>query len=320
MTAKELYKAICAQQTDLPVFLQDWWLDVVSARWDVAIATKGQAITGVWPYCLQQRLRIDMLRNPRLTPYLGPHIFFPPDIKDSNRDNYEHEVIEQLLAQLPDPDVWLLAVQPGMKQAGIFNDYDLKAHVQQTFLVNLDQEEELIFANMREPLRRNIRSAEKEIEISDDPDCLADLYRFQKLTLEDKGTAQHYNLKEMQVVFDACQRHGQTALWVAKKEGAVLAIVWNVWDAQRSYYYMGAKNPSGDSYKAMSALLWHAIKEAKRRGNKYFDMEGSMDPGVERFFRSFGGQRELYMVLKKNRSLLWRGVEFIKRNGIIWRA
>jgi len=31
-----------------------------------------------------------------------------------------------------------------------------------------------------------------------------------------------------------------------------------------------------------------------------------MDEGVERFFRNFGGERALYIVLRKNDSLLWK--------------
>jgi lipid II:glycine glycyltransferase (peptidoglycan interpeptide bridge formation enzyme) len=56
----------------------------------------------------------------------------------------------------------------------------------------------------------------------------------------------------------------------------------------------------------MSLLLWHSMREAKRRGNTQYDLEGSMDEGVERFFRNFGGDRALYIVLLKNRSLLWQ--------------
>ncbi len=41
-------------------------------------------------------------------------------------------------------------------------------------------------------------------------------------------------------------------------------------------------------------------------GLRTFDFEGSMDEGVERFFRTFGGERALYMVLHKNDSLLWK--------------
>lgn len=313
MTAKQLYKAICIQSPDLPVFLQYWWLDAVIAKWDVVISMKGQAITGVWPYAIQNKLRVEMLRNPPLTAYLGPHVFFPDDIKESNRDNFEHEVIAQLIDQLPNTDVWKLSVQPGLKQAGIFKDYELDITVQQTFLIDLTESEEALFSNMKEPLRRNIRAAEAEFEIADDPGCLDALFRFQKVTLEDKGTEQHYDFSQVARLFAACRDHNSTALWVAKKDGVAQAVIWNVWDGERSYYFMGAKNPEADSYRAMSALLWHAIKEAKKRSNKYFDLEGSMDPGVERFFRSFGGKRELYMVLKKNQSLLWRLVEWVRK-------
>jgi hypothetical protein len=39
---------------------------------------------------------------------------------------------------------------------------------------------------------------------------------------------------------------------------------------------------------AMSLLFWNAIKLASEKGLA-FNFEGSMIPGVERFFRSFGG-------------------------------
>lgn len=313
LNGKDLYRAICKQDTDLPLFHQYWWLDSVAPDWNVSIAMKGQSITGVWPYAMQQRLRIDMLRLPMLTPYLGPHVFYPADIKETNRDQFEHEVVEQLISRLPDPDVWHLALQPGTRQAGIFHDYDLQLHVRQTFLLDLSQPEDDLFSHLREPLRRNIRAAEKEITITDDPRCLGDLFHFQKITLEYKGASQHYTLEDLARVYEACRQHHCTALWVAKKQDEVQAIIWHLWDKKNSYYYMGAKNPGTDSYRAMSALLWHAIRKAKEQGNQWFDFEGSMDPGVERFFRNFGARRELYMVLRKNRSLLWQLIERLRR-------
>jgi lipid II:glycine glycyltransferase (peptidoglycan interpeptide bridge formation enzyme) len=105
---------------------------------------------------------------------------------------------------------------------------------------------------------------------------------------------------------DACREHEAAKLWVATSDKTVQAIVWQVWDANSSYYFMGGQNPEASGFKAMTLLLWHAIKEAKQRGHKTFDLEGSMDEGVERFFRSFGGKRALYVILQKNESLLWK--------------
>ena len=306
LSNKETYKKICEQQSSLPVFLRYWWLDAVCAHWDVAIAKKGAHVAGVWPYAIEKKAGVSLLRNPKLTPYLGPHILMPADIKESNADAFEYETVAELLAQLPAAKVWNLSMQPGFKQAGVMKGQGLKAHVQQTFLIDLSTGEAAVFANMKESLRRNIRSGEKELLVTNEPSAITELYQFQKHTLNSKGAQQAYSLRDMEQLFKACTEQHSGAIWIAKAGDKIQAIIWNVWDAERSYYFMGAQNPAEDSSKAKSLLLWHAIKEAIKRGNKIFDMEGSMDAGVERFFRGFGGKRELYMVLTKNDSLIWK--------------
>jgi hypothetical protein len=309
VTEKQLFMAICRENpAAIPVFMQCWWLDAVcdEGAWNVALTMKGDQVTGVWPYSVTERVSITMMRTPRLTSYLGPHVFFPPDIKDSNRDSYEFEVIEQLIDALPDADVWHLSVYPGLKQAGIFRRTGLKIEAQQTFLCDLGEDENTIFYHFKQSLRRNIRSAELEISITNEPDLIPTLYAFQKVRLGEKRVAQPYTDYEMKVLMDACIAHKSGALWVARKGQDILAIIWNVWDTERSYYFMGAKNPGIESSDAMSALLWHCIKEAKARANKTFDFEGSMDGGVERFFRSFGARRELYLILRRDGHWLWK--------------
>lgn len=313
MSVKLLYNELCAANGSIPVFAQHWWLDAVCSSWSVAIARKGDAITGVWPYAMQQRLGISLLRNAMLTPYMGPVVFYPADMKDSNRDSHEHEVVADLAKQLPAAKVWHLSLYPGHKQAGLYRAAGLRSEVQQTFLIDLSIDEDSLFANFKENLRRNIRAAQKEYTIAADASCLPLLYDYQRHTLSGKGVNQPYSLGDMQKLMDACAAHGSAALWVARgADNEVAALVWNVWDKERSYYFMGAQKPGGDSYRAMSALLWHAIKQAKARGNTIFDLEGSMDPGVERFFRGFGGRRELYIILKKTDSLLWNAINHLR--------
>jgi hypothetical protein len=45
--------------------------------------------------------------------------------------------------------------------------------------------------------------------------------------------------------------------------------------------------------------MWSAIKVAKSKGVKTFDFEGSMIPGVEKFFRGFGGELTTYFAIQK---------------------
>jgi len=306
MTNKELYIKTSKEKKGVPLFMQPWWLDVVCTDWEVAIAKKGEHITGAWAYPVEKKVGVTLLRNPMLTPYLGPHVFYPNGVKESNMDSFEHETVAELMQQLPDAQVWQLALQPGMKQVGLFKKYKLKPQAHQTFLLELKEEEETLLANMKDSARRNIRMAEKEIEVSSSVEYLKDLYKFQRNTLIKKGQSLPYSFKYVQKIMDACIANNAATLWVAKSAGKIQAIVWQVWDDNSSYYFMGGQNHEANSYKAMTLLLWHTIKEAKKRGHTIFDLEGSMDEGVERFFRNFGGDRALYIVLHKNDSLLWK--------------
>lgn len=287
--------------------MQPWWLDAVCKHWDVAIAKKGDMTTGVWPYPVEKKLGVTLLRSPVLTPYLGPMVFFPSDIKDSNIDSFEHDTVADLMKQLPESKVWHLAIQPGMKQVGIFKNNDLKPQVQQTFLLELVDDEATLLANMKESTRRNIRVAEGEITVVNSTKYLKELFKFHKIMLEKKGKSPAgYNLKVLQKILDACIANDACAMWVAKRGDVVQAIVWHIWDDNCSYYFMSGQNPETNSHSSVTLCLWHAMKEAKRRGHQYFDLMGSMDEGVERFFRNFGGDRALYVVLMKNKSLLWQ--------------
>ena len=169
MTEKELYSAICRKAPALvTLFAQSWWLDATcdaDPDWNVALTMKGDTVTGAWPYLRSERYGVSMMGNPRLTPYLGPQVFFPPDIAPARRDSYEYEVCEQLLATLPDADVWSISLPPGLKQTGLLRRAGLQLGVQQSFLLPLQDSEEALFGNFKESLRRNLRAAEKEIRI-----------------------------------------------------------------------------------------------------------------------------------------------------------
>jgi lipid II:glycine glycyltransferase (peptidoglycan interpeptide bridge formation enzyme) len=249
---------------------------------------------------------VSLMRTPVLTPYLGPHIFYPSDLKESRRDSYEHETVSELMKLLPQIKEWHLALPPGMKQAGLFKQYKLRTEVQQTFLVSLGDTEINLFTNIKESARRNIKQAEKELTITEDKTSVHKLYEFQENTLAGKGKKLAYNEQMLVELMEACGDHHAGALWVARNRATIEAIVWQVWDDTTNYYLMGGQNPESNGSKAMTLLLWHCIKDSKNKGLTTFDFEGSMDEGVERFFRNFGGKRELYLVLQKNESLIWR--------------
>lgn len=313
-TQKELYRKICAEHAEIPLFSTGWWMDIAcNGEWDVAITYNGDQVSGVWAYPLTQKLGVSLVRNPQLTPYCGPTVIFPADLKASGRDSFEHEVIRSLMEQVQVGKAWDLALQPGLKQAGLFKEMGFDIDVRQTFIINTAEREEAdLYLDLQGDLRTNINKSFKTLTIADEPEALPLLYDFQKATLNRKETDLYYSPGYMQRLFDACYQRGQCALWVARQDGNISAILWNLWDERRSWYLVGAKNPAVKDKRAMSALVWHCIRYAREQGKASFDFEGSMVPGVEKFFRAFGGNRELYLVLKKNKSLLWKAINAIR--------
>ncbi len=288
------------------VFTQAWWLDAVCEDWDAVIVMNGETVKGAWAYPIERKMGVGLFRTPKLTPYTGPQVFYPADIKPAGRDGFEHDTIEELLKQLPDIAVWNLALEPGLKQAGIFSNHGLQIQARQTFLLDLEPDETTLFANFKDTTRRNIKLAEKECVITAEPDSLPQLYQYHKHTLGKKEKGIAHAEKEMSLLLAAVIKNNAGSIHVARQGGRIEGIAWYVWDARGCYFIMGARNPEAQGHKAMSLLHWMAIKEAKKMGLQYFDFEGSMDAGVERFFRSFGGCRELYMVVHKNNSVLWK--------------
>jgi hypothetical protein len=304
---QDAYRHLCVTTSSLPIFMQDWWLDIVcNNAWDAAIVYNGEQVMGVWPYPVEQKLGVKLLRTPLLTPYLGPHIFYPPDLRPSRKDSFEHDAIAALLEQMPHAPVWHLTLPPGMKQAGLLQSKDLVAVTRQTFLLDVTRTEAELLADMKESHRKNIRQGMKELTIAADPAAVTTLYEWHKATLERKGRKVAHGIALLHLLVAACITRGVGTIWTASKGDEIQALIWQVWDEGCSYYLMGAQNTESGSHKAITTLLWHCMLEGKKRNVATFDLEGSMDPGVERFFRGFGGKRELYLSVLRNESMTWK--------------
>ena len=79
-----------------------------------------------------------------------------------------------------------------------------------------------------------------------------------------------------------------------------------VWQPSSAWYLAGGGDPALRESGAHSLVLWEAIQAVRSHTNQ-FDFEGSMLPGVERFFREFGAlQTPYYAITKGKLSLLHR--------------
>jgi hypothetical protein len=310
MKNKEKYHAFCETEK-LPLFYQPWWLDLVcgAEKWDVALHEKNNKVYGVFPYYIKRKKFITM---PPLTPYLGPIVLFPKEMNYHNRMKLEKDALSQMTEKLP--NFYYFSIQLPISTFNWLPFYWKNFHqtTHYTYLLDLQKDINSVFDNQKNNLQRNIKNAQKYLQVVDGKGYTDTFYQF--LT---KNLNIRYSKILLQQVIDRCYEKGQGKVLIVKdEEGQVYCGGFFVWDEYYTYYLLGARNPQIKDSRAMSLLLWEAVKMAKAM-SRYFDFEGSMIEPVERFFRFFGAERVPYLHIYKYNSFILRS--FIGLTGIFKR-
>lgn len=175
------------------------------------------------------------------------------------------------------------------------SDTEFDRHPQTSLIIDLSQSEEEILAQMKPKGRYNIKVADKhdvKVEISGDIDTF---YHLLKKTGERDDFGIH-NIEYYQNLLGAMGQNAQ--LLMARYEDRVVAGGIFVYLDEWGIYYYGASDHHYRKVMAPYLLQWEAIKEAKKRGCKYYDFlgiapEGAVNhrwAGVTQFKMKFGGE------------------------------
>lgn len=176
--------------------------------------------------------------------------------------------------------------------------WDEQAHIQppQTLFLDLRKTEDELLSEMHQKTRYNIRLAEKRsvvIEKGGEAE-IEDFYNLlQKTTARDQfrgHSLAHYRRL-------LTQSEGAIELWLAKKEGEILAAGIFSFFEGRAVYLHGASDDKGREHMAPYLLQWRMIQKAKKENCFIYDFYGIDEkkwPGVTRFKRGFGGYEKTY--------------------------
>lgn len=297
MTAKDKYRKFCSEESDLPLFLQAWWLDAVSGgQWDVVLIEENDQVRASWVYQKSSKMSYKLLNMPALTSGWGPWIKYPADQKYSSRISYEHQIITDLISKLPAFDYFNQRFRYEISNGLPFYWKGFSLTSRYTYVLENLRDEKL-WDNLSSSARSQIRKAEKLIQVSeaDQPD---ELYRLSTQVFERQNETTPYSSDLMQRIYQACVKHQAGKIFLAKdSENRVQAALCLVWDKNSAYYLAGgteAQAPGG----TFSFLMWKTIEHAASV-TKEFNFEGSMIESVERFFRTFGPVQKSYLQIQK---------------------
>lgn len=305
MDNKTAYKKI-AEQHRLPLFFQPWWLDMVSDNWDVIIVEDEKGVQAVWPFTIEKKIGVLVIRNPLMTPYLGPYFFLDKTLNPNKRLSKEDKIYKSLWEQIPTWGFFEVMCLPEYNNFLPFHQKGFTHTQRITYRIDLSNSEETLHDNIFSKQKYSLRQT-SDLTVFDGMQYLDQLYHFHKETLERKGKKYPYTKEFFNRLIQTNIEHNSGVLKAAlDADGKVAAMVFTVCDHTTMYLLISATNTNAIHNGAVALLIWQSILHAKKSGLKIFDFEGSMDKGIELFFRSFGGERKTYLHCTSNRSTLWK--------------
>ncbi len=136
-----------------------------------------------------------------------------------------------------------------------------------------------------ENTRRNVRKASALIYKDIEAEQFKTLWRS-----ENQQMGQEY-FRMLGELVQACKERGMALLYGAYSEDRLVAAMFAVKTEQRVILLAPVSNDEGKARSAMFGIMDRVISD---NSDRLTDCEGSMLPGVARFYRGFGGKEQNY--------------------------
>lgn len=284
MTAKEQYHLFLDEHPEVPIFMQDWWMDAVCVgkEWDV--------VAGM-PCLIRKRLGFKYIVMPQETQIGG--LFTPPmgfqeqqtktaEIQDALQHLHLAYYYQQFPIGSPIPE----------KLANEGFDIIDKITYRIEDLHNLEEVEKNFSTNKR----RQIKKAESLQVLTMLPD---EFYAFHAACLREQGKEISYSQEFFRSLSNACQQHNASRIIAIGNDSEhIHAAAFLVHDRHSCYYLIPCYSPQYKDSGAGALLVWESIRYAASLGLA-FDFEGSMIPGVANHYRQFGAVPTPYRAVER---------------------
>ncbi len=205
-----------------------------------------------------------------------------------------------------EPDRWESGEAGERLQASGFRFSPYLIQPRQTLVVDIQGDEEVILAQMKQKTRYNIRLAEKKGVVVNPSSDIEDFSRMMDTTGERDAFGVH-TLAYYRRAYELFYPAGACELLVASFEGEPLAALMVFTQGERAWYFYGASTDLYRNLMPTYLLQWEAIRWAKTKGCTSYDLWGIPDAdedtletqftkradglwGVYRFKRGFGGE------------------------------
>lgn len=228
---------------------------------------KDNILNNVFPIVIRKGRVFTFLNQPLLTPFLGW-------VKED-----DPKLIRQFVDKIKTTGSWYAVNRQ-------VSDWENTI----TYQIDLTKDIEVLFNNLRQDKKRNIKKAISEgYKITFDSD-FERLNNLVKMSLE-RQNYPHDDLSCIQNILSNYNKHFQLSVW---NENTCLSSLLFVFDTNTVYYLVGGFDTHKRNYFAGPFAMWNGILKAKEIGISTFDFEGSIIPNIAEYFKSFGAEEKHY--------------------------
>jgi len=279
-------KALANANVD-QVYPYSWWLDVVSPNWEALVA---EDYSKVMPLTGKSKLGTAYLAQPWLTQQLG--VF--------GAGATPNEITNQFLGAIPEK-YKLVEICLNSENAVSLPYWEKRE------LVNVELNISGAYPTIRQGystnLKRNIAKAEKAgLQMEDHTEgiehtiALFQTHRPQ----ESKALGGEYFDVLRKIVAKLEQKKMAKLVRVISSTGELLSSALFVNFAGRLIFLFSGNSAQGKQLGALPFLIDRVILEFSGKATT-LDFEGSVNPGLARFYLGFGGEQKNYLQVKINR-------------------
>lgn len=311
MDNQDKYRLFCRQQTHLPVFAQDWYLDAVCAggRWSAVLVEEAGRVAAVLPYFIKRKGPFRYITMPVLCKFMGP--YFPADLTD---DYKQQKLMKILVAGLPDVDYFYQQFYYDCTNWLPFYWAGFQQQTRYSYLLDNIQDLEATHTVLHADYRNHkLRKASAQLVLSTEG-TLAEF-----LTLVGKSYArQHlalpFSSSYFQNLYEVLQQQAAGQLFFARDEkGLAYSAACLIWDERAAYLLLAGDDPEYRSSGSGIFLTWELIRFASQVLRlPRFDFLGSMIEPIERVRRQFGARQQPYLCVWQQPSLLFGLIRRLK--------
>jgi len=276
----------CINQSPFAIaYAKSWYLDRICTHWDALICGDYHS---VMPLVNNRKYGISYIYQPFFTQQLG--IFSP--------ENNNSELISRFLDAIP-KQYRLTDMNLNLGNTPKTTEFQCKEMT--TYHLNLEQEIDVLRNAYTTNTQRNIQKAiQQKVRIKP----VSDVQLFLQFTAENLSLKSpeikktHYSALEKVIQYALANQSGEIlGAWDAGSN--LIASVFFVQTNQTAIYLAATSNQSGIEKKAMFLLIDSFIGQNSGKV-MILDFEGSIIPGIARFYAGFGAVAKTYYSLHKN--------------------